>query len=516
MFGHYESVWTLSVCTPQTPFVTEFVNNQCFLSLSRSLSTALLVAEIVCARQDETLKAKLLSTTFFMSGLCTFLQNTIVCNIAILLKRRHASDFNYTVERTRLPLYQGPAMTYVIPLLAMSTLKEWQCPDVADEGMFMDISNTTNSSTGSPVQSELEHDPLVLYKLQQFTGSLMIAGIIHMLIGMTGIVGYLVRFIGPVTVVPALTAVSLYSFRATVKFAQAQWGVAYLTAGTTIVLSLYLRKFSTPIPMWTYSKGFYIKRTPFHKVFSVLIGAILGWVISVILTEAGAFSADTASKEFYARTDSRTHVIDMTRWFTFPYPGQFGAPAFSSGAFITFLFGTITSVLDSIGDYYACAKICSLPSPPAHSMNRGIAVEGFSSFLAGSAGAGHATSTFGGNIGAIGITKVASLRVFQVLGLLYMIFGVIGKVGAVCVTIPYSVVGGMQMINFGVLCGVMISNIQYTDMKSTRNHVIIGCSLFIGLMMPYWMRSNPDALDTGTRSVIFTTAIIMTGSNRFT
>lgn len=79
-----------------------------------------------------------------------------------------------------------------------------------------------------------------------------------------------------------------------------------------------------------------------------------------------------------------------------------------------------------------------------------------------------------------------------------MIFGVIGKVGAFCVTIPYSVVGGMQMINFGVLCGVMISNIQYTDMKSTRNHVIIGCSLFIGLMMPYWMRSDPDALDTGT------------------
>lgn len=63
----------------------------------------------------------------------------------------------------------------------------------------------------------------------------MIAGMIHMLIGMTGIVGYLVRFIGPVTVVPALTAVSLYSFRATVKFAQAQWGIAYL-----FVLSNYI------------------------------------------------------------------------------------------------------------------------------------------------------------------------------------------------------------------------------------------------------------------------------------
>lgn len=31
----------------------------------------------------------------------------------------------------RLPLYQGPAMTYVVPLLAMQSLPEWQCPDVS-------------------------------------------------------------------------------------------------------------------------------------------------------------------------------------------------------------------------------------------------------------------------------------------------------------------------------------------------------------------------------------------------
>ena len=55
----------------------EFLFQQGLLSLSRSLSTSLLVADILCARADEALKAKLLSTTMFMSGLCTFLQNTI-------------------------------------------------------------------------------------------------------------------------------------------------------------------------------------------------------------------------------------------------------------------------------------------------------------------------------------------------------------------------------------------------------------------------------------------------------
>lgn len=45
-----------------------------------------------------------------------------------------------------------------------------------------------------------------------------------------------------------------------------------------------------------------------------------------------------------------------------------------------------------------------------YSLLSGIALEGLFSFLAGWAGAGHATSTFGGNIGAIGITRVTTQR----------------------------------------------------------------------------------------------------------
>ena len=47
------------------------------MSLSRSLSTSLLVADILCARENEEFKARLLSTTMFLSGICTLLQNTI-------------------------------------------------------------------------------------------------------------------------------------------------------------------------------------------------------------------------------------------------------------------------------------------------------------------------------------------------------------------------------------------------------------------------------------------------------
>jgi len=56
----------------------------------------------------------------------------------------------------------------------------------------------------------------------------MIAGAFHMLVGLTGIVGFLLRFIGPITVVPALTIMALYVYSATVRFASAQWGIAMM------------------------------------------------------------------------------------------------------------------------------------------------------------------------------------------------------------------------------------------------------------------------------------------------
>ena len=72
--------------------------------------------------------------------------------------------------------------------------------------------------------------------------------------------------------------------------------------------------------------------------------------------------------------------------------------------------GTITSIIDSIADYYACARVCRVPTPPVPAVNRGIMIEGFMSMVAGSFGASHATTTYGGNIGIIGITKVCRFK----------------------------------------------------------------------------------------------------------
>ena len=90
---------------------------------------------------------------------------------------------------------------------------------------------------------------------------------------------------------------------------------------------------------------------------------------------------------------------------------------------------------------------------------------------------------------------------FQVVGLIFIVFGIVGKIGAVFVNIPYSVVGGMMMINFGVLIGVMLSNLQFIDTSSTRNLSVIGVSMLLALMLPYWVEATPNAINTGRLSI---------------
>ena len=33
--------------------------------------------------------------------------------------------------------------------------------------------------------------------------------------------------------------------------------------------------------------------------------------------------------------------------------------------------GTIASIIESVGDYHACARLIGSPTPPVHAMNRG-------------------------------------------------------------------------------------------------------------------------------------------------
>lgn len=86
--------------------------------------------------------------------------------------------------------------------------------------------------------------------------------------------------------------------------------------------------------------------------------------------------------------------------------GQWGLPTVTAASVLGMLAGVIASMIESVGDYYACARLAGAPPPPDHAVNRGIGIEGIACILAGAWGSGNGTTSYSENIGAIGITKV--------------------------------------------------------------------------------------------------------------
>lgn len=91
--------------------------------------------------------------------------------------------------------------------------------------------------------------------------------------------------------------------------------------------------------------------------------------------------------------------------------GQWGLPTVSVSSVLGMMAGVLASTMESIGDYYACARLAGAPPPPTHAINRGIAVEGLGCILAALWGTGNGTTSYSQNIAALGITKVRVLTI---------------------------------------------------------------------------------------------------------
>lgn len=53
-----------------------------------------------------------------------------------------------------------------------------------------------------------------------------------------------------------------------------------------------------------------------------------------------------------------------------PGPGQWGLPTVTAAAVLGMFSATLAGIIESIGDYYACARLAGAPPPPVHAINR--------------------------------------------------------------------------------------------------------------------------------------------------
>ncbi|CAE1313501.1 SLC23A1 [Acanthosepion pharaonis] len=379
---------------------------------------------------------------------------------------------------------------------------------VANSAFYLSVNNTL------PDVGSDGHRDIWQLRLRQFQGCLMVGSLIQIFIGFSGLMEVFLSFVGPLTIMPTITLIGLALFEVATNYSAGQWYIALLTTALICIFSQYMKNID--VPCFTYKKGGGCTKTSLSlfKMFPVLFAIFISWLLCYILTITDVFPKEKGEWGYAARTDLYSDVLYKSAWFRFPYPGQWGMPSVSTAGVLGIFAGVFASIIESVGDYYACARMAGAPPPPVSAINRGIGIEGITCFLAGAWGAASGNTSYSENIGAIGITKIASRRVIQVGAFVMILLGCLGKFGSLFVTIPQPVIGGIFFVMFGMVAAIGISNLRSVSLDSSRNLFVIGTSLLLGLSLPMWIQQNPGKINTGSTEFDQILTVLL-GTNMF-
>lgn len=145
----------------------------------------------MCISEEDPARGYLISTVFFTAGIATLIQSTL---------------------GVRLPIIQGASSAFMIPALSILNLPQWKCP--ADEQLAaMDAAERTE---------------LWQARMREIQGAILAASIGEVIVGMTGLVGYIVHWITPLTITPVITMIGLSLFPVATREAGQSWPFASL------------------------------------------------------------------------------------------------------------------------------------------------------------------------------------------------------------------------------------------------------------------------------------------------
>ena len=197
----------------------------------------------------------------------------------------------------------------------------------------------------------------------------------------------------------------------------------------------------------------------------ILLGGIAGYLLYAILANGFGFGKpiDFAS-------------VAAAPWIGLP---QFSAPVWSAQAIGLIAPVAIVLVAENLGHVKAVAAMTGRNLDPY--LGRAFLGDGIATIVAG-AGGGTGVTTYAENIGVMAVTKIYSTIVFVVAALTAIVLGFSPKFGAMIMTIPGPVLGGLAIVVFGLITatGGRIWVQNRVDFANARNLVTVAATLTIG------------------------------------
>lgn len=340
---------------------------------------------------------------------------------------------------SRLPLIQGSSIIFV--------------------GCFIGIIESLKCSGESATPQLL---------MQYITGAIILGGIAEMIIGYTGLITVIKKFFSPIVIGPVIILIGLSIFEFAAPKAGEYWPISILVIFLIIIFSQFLGR-----------------KNIYYRIYSILIGVILSYLICVIFSFTGIFESGHPCYVSFTQVNTVPWIQNPVN-FIFPW----GMPKFNLLFFISILIGYFITIVETIADFYACSYYCETDEPDNKLISKGIGTEGLACALTGVLG-GFANTSYNQNIALIGLTGVASRFIIMICGIILILVGLFSKVGVLIASIPTPIVGATFCVLFGMIVGLGVEQFKKIDLDKDRNVFIIGFSILMSLSIPAYFKGVP-------------------------
>lgn len=277
------------------------------------------------------------------------------------------------------------------------------------------------------------------------TGGIVVAGLVYVAVaGLVALFGPSVmkKLLPPVVIGPVIITIGLTLTPVAYDMARSHWIVALIAMTSTAIVSVFARGLL--------------------KVVPILAGVTCGYVASFFF--------------------GLVNLAPVARASVFSLPA-FLAPKFSAEALAVVVPVALVTMVEHLGDITTIGATVGQDFVAEPGLHRTLVGDGLATSLAGLLG-GPANTTYSENTGVIAVTKVHDPSVLRIAAVVALIMSCVGKIGAVLLTIPTPVMGGISIILFGMIAsiGMRVMAESKIDFSNARNMLIAAFVLTLGIM----------------------------------
>ena len=224
-------------------------------------------------------------------------------------------------------------------------------------------------------------------------------------------------------------------------------------SGEAVRLAIAVATFTVAASVSIYLKGFL-------RLLPILTGVVVGYALSLVLGVIGPEQLD---------------AIAAAPWVGLP---PFVTPAFSLESMLVIAPVFVVLVAENKGHIEAIGGYMQRDLNPH--LGRAYLGDAAASFVS-AMGGGTPQTTYAENMGVMAITRVFSVYNFIAAACIALLLGLCPKFGAVILSIPAPVLGGVTIILYGLIAmmGIKIWLDAKVDFCSHKNLIIAGSSIIV-------------------------------------